>query len=100
MRWAEETGPHTAALARGILESRPHPEQGYRSCLGILRLGRRYGAERLEAAAGRALAVRSLSYRSVESILKNGLDRQPLPASAPAGPAPLHDNLRGPTYYR
>jgi transposase len=100
VRWAEETGPHTAALARGILESRPHPEQGYRSCLGILRLGRRYGAERLEAAARRALAVRSLSYRSVESILKNGLDRQPLPASAPASPAPLHDNLRGPTYYR
>ncbi len=100
VRWAEETGPQTAALARGILESRPHPEQGYRSCLGILRLGRRYGAERLEAAATRALAVRSLSYRSVESILKIGLDRQPLPATPLSGPAPRHDNLRGPAYYR
>lgn len=100
VRWAEETGPQTAALARGILESRPHPEQGYRSCLGILRLGRRYGAERLEAAATRALAVRSLSYRSVESILKIGLDRQPLPATPLSAPAPRHDNLRGPAYYR
>ncbi len=99
VRWAEGTGPATGALVAAILASRPHPEQGYRSCLGILRLGRRYGPERLEAAAARALAIRALSYRSVESILRTGLDRQPLPDAAPAGPARRHANVRGGTYY-
>jgi transposase len=97
--WASGTGPATGGLVATILESRPHPEQGYRSCLGILRLGRRYGPERLEAAATRALAIRALSYRSVESILKRGLDRQPLPDTAPAGPTRRHPNVRGATYY-
>lgn len=100
LRWAERTGPATAQLTQGILESRPHPEQGYRSCLGILRLGERYGAERVEAACQRALAVRAFSYRSVESILKSGLDRQPLPAQKPAPVHRRHDNLRGAGYYR
>jgi len=97
--WAEKTGPATAKLAEGILESRPHPEQGYRSCLGIVRLGDRYGAERVEAACQRALAVRAFSYRSVESILKNGLDRQPLPATQPVRVHRRHDNVRGSGYY-
>lgn len=83
------------------MESRPHPEQGYRTCLGIIRLGKRYGEPRLEAACRRALSVRALSYRSVESILKNGLDRKPLPER---GGRPLdrrhHENLRGPDYYQ
>lgn len=100
LRWAEKTGPATAELARGILESRPHPEQGFRSCLGIVRLGERYGAERVEAACRRALAVRAFSYRSVESILKSGLDRQPLPAERVLRIHPRHDNLRGAAYYR
>jgi transposase len=100
LRWAQTVGPQTAALVEGILTGRPHPEQGYRACLGILRLGKRYGAERLEAACGRALALRSFSYRSVDSILKTGLDRQPLPAAAPPVARPPHDNLRGPTYYQ
>ncbi len=99
VRWAGQSGPATGALVTAILESRPHPEQGYRSCLGILRLGRRYGPERLEAAAARALAIRTLSYRSVESILKRGLDRQPLPDAAPASPTRRHENVRGATYY-
>ncbi len=99
VRWASQTGPATGALVAAILASRPHPEQGYRSCLGILRLGRRYGPERLEAAAARALAIRALSYRSVESILRTSLDRQPLPDAAPAGPARRHANVRGGTYY-
>ena len=99
VRWASQTGPATGALVAAILESRPHPEQGYRSCLGILRLGRRYGPERLEAAAARALAIRALSYRSVESILKRGLDRSPLPDAAPASPTRRHENVRGATYY-
>ncbi len=100
VRWAEQTGPATAALAGEILRSRPHPEQGFRSCLGILRLGHRYGAERLEAACGRALAVHAYSYRSVESILKTGLDQQPLPAAAPDQPSPAHANVRGAGYYQ
>jgi transposase len=99
VRWAQQTGPATGALAAEILASRPHPEQGFRSCLGILRLGHRYGAERLEAACRRALAVRAASYRSVESILKTGLDRQPLPAAAPDPPVRRHANLRGAGYY-
>ena len=97
--WGKQTGPATGALVEVILASRPHPEQGFRSCLGIFRLGRRYGDERLEAAAVRALAIRAHSYRSVESILKAGLDRVPLPSAEPAGPARRHENLRGPTYY-
>jgi len=99
VRWAEQTGPATGELVAVILASRPHPEQGYRSCLGILRLSRRYGPERLEAAAVRALAIGARSYRSVESILRTGLDRQPLPDAAPAGPARRHANLRGGSYY-
>lgn len=89
LRWGEQTGPQTAAMLKGVMEARPHPEQGYRTCLGIMRLGKRYGDRRLEAACGRALTVRALSYRSVESILKNGLDQKPLPGSNPQ-PAALH----------
>ena len=76
--------PPPADLVAVIMASRPHPEQGFRSSLGIMRLGRRYGDERLEAAAARALAIRAHSYRSVESILKAGLDGQPLPGDEPA----------------
>jgi transposase len=98
INWAESSGPSVAALVDTIMRTRPHPEQGFRSCLGVIRLGSRYGEDRLEAACRRALALRGFSYRSVESILRTGLDRQPLP-SAP--PAPFHhDNLRGPDYYR
>jgi transposase len=104
IRWAEQTGPSTATLIERILASRPHPQQGYRSCLGILRLGKTYGADRLEAACRRAVAIGALSYKSVESILKRGLDQQPLPgADTPAEETtatPLtHANLRGPDYY-
>lgn len=98
--WAGKTGPATAALVAAILASRPHPEQGYRAALGIIRLAGRYGADRAEAACARALALRAYSYRSVESILRTGLDRQPLPGNAPAlAPHPAHDNVRGPGYY-
>lgn len=98
--WAGQTGPSTAALVAAILASRPHPEQGYRAALGIIRLAGRYGGLRAEAACARALALRSYSYRSVESILRNGLDRQPLPGQAPElSPHPAHANVRGPGYY-
>ena len=97
--WAERSGPATGELVTVIMASRPHPEQGFRSCLGIMRLGRRYGEDRLEAAANRALAIRAHSYRSVESILKTGLDRQPLPGDEPAMTISDHANVRGPAYY-
>jgi len=97
--WAERTGPATAGLVSAIMAGRPHPEQGFRSCLGIMRLGRRYGDERLEAAAIRALAIRGLSYRSVESILKAGLDGVPLPGAEPVLTLGVHANVRGGAYY-
>jgi transposase len=100
VEWAERTGPATAEVCESIMASRPHPEQGYRSCLGIIRLADRYGADRVEAACRRALVVRALSYRSIDSILKCGLDAQPLPEKRPAVIHRDHDNLRGPTYYQ
>ena len=99
-RWAEKTGPSTAELVRGVMESRPHPEQGYRACLGILRLGKRFGDDRLEAASRRALAIQAFSFHSLESILKTGLDRQALPTSAPPTRHRRHENVRGSTYYQ
>lgn len=100
INWAGTIGPSTKALAEAILAERRHPEQGYRSCLGILRLSKRYGKERLEAACARAFAVRARSYRHVESILKNNLDRIPAPAKPPAaGPPVDHENIRGGDYY-
>jgi transposase len=101
IRWAATIGPQTEALVQAILEERRHPEQGYRSCLGILRLARRYGDARLEAASERAVAVRARSYRHVDSILKNGLDRLPRPENAPtAEPAvPRQGHIRGRDYY-
>ncbi len=99
VRWAEEAGQATAKLVETILTSRPHPQHGYRACLGILRLGKTYGTQRLEAASRRALAIGACSYKSVESMLKNGLDKKPLPATTLESPAIEHDNLRGPDYY-
>ncbi len=102
IRWAGQIGPQTKNLVSLILESRPHPEQGYRSCLGLLRLEKRYSKERLEAACTRALAFKAYSYKNVESILKKGLDQQPLTASSSQGRLPLieHENLRGREYYQ
>ena len=77
-RWAETIGPATAALITEVLHARRHPEQSYRSCLGILRLAKTYSDARLEAAAQRALTLGAHSVRSVESILKHRLDEQPL----------------------
>jgi hypothetical protein len=97
--WAAKTGPACAAFARRIMESREHPEIGFRNCMGLMSLGRKHGDDRLEAACVRALASGANRYQSVKSILQNGLDSVPLPAP-PAPPAvPDHDNLRGPDYY-
>jgi transposase len=96
---ARKIGPATAALCEQILESRPHPEQGYRACLGIVRLARSFGPERLEAAAERAIEIGARTYGSVKSILDNKLDRKPAPRR-PAETAPiLHPNIRGSRYY-
>ena len=102
IEWATTIGPHTAALVEAILADRPHPEQGYRSFLGILRLAKGYGPERLEAACSRAGAVQARSYRHVDSILKHGLDRLPLAAEAHGQLTltPAHEHLRGRDYYQ
>jgi transposase len=81
------------------MERRPHPEQGFRSCLGIMRLGKRYGQERLEAACKRALFMKAYSYKSVESILKNNLDGRELPSEIHSVPV-THENIRGNVYYK
>jgi len=100
--WATQIGPHTLALVRAILIERPHPEHGLRSCRGLKTLTRRYAGARIEAACERALLAGARSYRNVESILKNGLDQQPLPevvqSNEPA-PSPDHENIRGADYY-
>jgi transposase len=98
LHWAESVGPSTAQLFAGILKSKPHPEMGYRSCLGILRLGQRYATERLEAAAKRAVATGACSYHSVKSILERSLDRQALD-EPPSSPSVAHENLRGASYF-
>jgi transposase len=102
IHWAGTIGPQTQKLVTFILNNRPHPEQGYRSCLGVLRLQKRYTPERLEAACARALAFKAYSYKNVESILKKGLDQQPLATTPPQTRLPLleHENLRGKEYYQ
>ena len=102
IQWARTIGPQTQKLLAFILENRPHPEQGYRSCLGVLRLKKRYTPERLEAACARALVFKAYSYKNVESILKSGLDQQPLPVTSAQTPLSRveHSNLRGREYYQ
>jgi transposase len=87
-------------MVKEIMERRPHPEQGFRSCLGIMRLGTKYGEERLEAACKRALFMKAYSYKSVESILKNNLDGRELPSERSSGTIVIHENVRGKTYYQ
>lgn len=98
--WAAQTGPETEAVIRRILSDRRYPQQGYRSCLGIMRLGKSYGDARLENACRRALYTDACSYRSLESILKHNLDQQPLPQLEPEPALPdHHENLRGSDYF-
>ncbi len=102
IHWGGTVGPKTAELVEHILLSRKHPEQGYRTCLGILRLAKTYGDQRLEAASARALAAGARSYRHVNSILKNGLDRVALlvcPEETDHAPVD-HENVRGADYYQ
>jgi len=100
IRWGETTGPATGRVVAEILRSRPHPEQGYRSCLGIMRLSERYGAARVEAASLRAERLGAASYKTVKNILGAGFDALPFDEPAEvASQLPVHDNIRGPGYY-
>jgi transposase len=99
LRDAAAIGPATIALVERILTSKPHPEQGFRACLGILRLVRGYGPERLEAACQRGMDVGARSYGSVQSILRNGLDRAYRPEPVPDELPVEHGNIRGSGYY-
>jgi hypothetical protein len=96
---AQLIGPCTGQLVEAILGAKRHPEQGYRSCLGILRLAKSYPAERMEAAARRCLRARAYNCQSMDSILKNQLDRLPLPGDPPVQPAVNHENIRGADYF-
>ena len=101
IRWAEKNGPKTEKLITRILDSRTHPEQGYRSSLGIMHLGKAYSPERLEAACERALFINAYSYKSIQSILKKGLDQQPFLFEQIENTQPLnHHNIRGKHYYQ
>ena len=97
--WARTIGSQTAALVEAILADRPHPEQGYRSCLGILRLAKRYGPARVDATCARAGTVHARSYRHVDSILKHGLDQVPPSPAVPSARSLVHEHVRGPQYY-
>jgi transposase len=99
IHWAETVGVATAAVVRTILESRRHPEMGYRACLGILRLGKTYTNQRLEAASQRALQLNACSYTSLASILKHSLDRQLALEPDLNQSGPRHENLRGASYF-
>lgn len=100
IRWAEKTGGQTALVITAILGSRPHPQQGFRACLGVMRLGKSFGDDRLEAACARALSLQAANYKSIQSILKTSLDRKPLPDPADQPEITIdHDNIRGADYY-
>lgn len=101
IRWASTLGPSVEALVTAMLDERAHPEQGYRSCLGLLRLGKQYGEARLDAACARAVSGGARSYRHVATILKHGLDRLSASGERRVDHTPLvHDHLRGSHYYR
>ena len=100
LSWAASVGAHIAQLVQRMLDDKPHPEMGYRACLGVIRLAQKYSTARMETAAERALLTGAISYKSVKSILRNGLDTQPSQSAAPPRTSPEHENLRGPEYFQ
>lgn len=96
--WASKIGPNCAEVIRQILASRPLVVHGYRPCLGVIRLGKRYGNERLERACRKAVALNIASYRRIENMLRSGRDR--IPWTEPVAPSPSHANVRGAQYYQ
>jgi transposase len=99
LRWAATVGPETAGHVAAIMEHRTHPEQGFRSALGIMRLAKEYDNDRLETACKRASKYRLYSYKGVANILKTGADKLDVRKSPPAAAPIVHDNIRGPGYY-
>jgi transposase len=99
VQWAGQVGPHTAQLVERMLNDKPHPEMGYRACLGIIRLAAKYSPARMENAAELAVLSGAVRYKSVKSILQNGLDSQ-RSAPPPLRLSPEHENLRGPEYFQ
>ncbi len=99
IKWAEEKGPSTRQVISVVLQKHHHPEQSYRSCLGILRLAKTYSDKRLEAACKRALLLGTCRYKSIESILKHGLDSQSVGVEEVSELPQQHENVRGSTYY-
>ena len=98
IRQGEKIGANTGLFVERLMRAKPHPEQGFRAAMGVLSLARRYERERLEAACERALIIQALSYSSVNSILKSGLDKTK-PVAEADQPLPLHTNIRGRGYY-
>ena len=100
VHWAASVGIHTSKLIDALIERKQHPQQAFRAAVGIIRLGKRYGNERVEAACRRAYSTNAISYSSVDSILKHRLDELPLPQDTQPSSLPLfHDNVRGPEYF-
>jgi len=97
--WAQTIGPNTGRVVERIMEDKPHPEQGYRACLGIIRLAKKYSNERLEAAALRGLLTGAYRYRNIDSILKNSLDLLTPETPSNMIPPTAHDNIRGAEYF-
>ena len=99
LRWAGHFGPNTRSLIERLLVSRSHPQQAYRACLGILRLGQQHGPQRLEAAATRAIAAGAIGYKHVNAILRRS-PQQDAPSQTCLQLLPVeHENIRGSAYY-
>jgi transposase len=100
VNWATTVGENTSKLVDALIKRKPHPQQAFRAAMGIIRLGKRYGNDRVEAACRRAYATNAINYSSVESILKHRLDELPLPQDSKQTSLPIfHDNVRGAGYY-
>ena len=99
VKWAASFGPNTSGLVEAILRKKVHPQQGFRSALGLIRLEKQYGPNRLENACQRALTTGALSYKSVASMLKANLDKQPVQETTDAAEPIEHGNIRGAGYY-
>lgn len=100
IQWAGKAGNNVAAYVERLMNTRPHPEQGFKCSLGIIRLAKKVGDARLDAACLRALTIGGNNYRCVANILERGLDRIALPEKSPALPVIKHENVRGPGYYK
>ncbi len=99
LSWARSVGPATAELVETVLNRRPHPEQGFRSCLGIFHLSKEYDSQRIEAACAKAIVLGAYSYRSVQSILEKNLDGVRTETLPQAPVTTRHENVRGAEYY-